>query len=126
MFRDRRRGLRRTYQIGEFISSEEEGLVNVKPNILYRWKPSKDIMVQHSPSIRFFEELARHTGLSQSEINRDLAQKKDILNYMVKNNIRSLEEVGKILSNFYIDPDSIADMIKKRYSPLKVLKKKKV
>ncbi len=113
MFRDRRKGIRRTYQIGEFIATEEGGKVGVKPNILYRWKPTTDTMVQHSPSLRLFEELSRHTGLSQSEINKELKIKKQILDYLVKNNIRSLEEVGKVINNYYLDPDFVIGSISK-------------
>src|SRR3989338_6086893 len=68
MFRDRRKGIRRAYQIGEFITSEEEGRISCKPNILYRWKPSNDTMVTHADSLRLFEQLSRHTGMSMQEI----------------------------------------------------------
>ena len=122
MFRDRRRGIRRTYQIGEFITSEEGGRITVKPNILYRWKPSTDTIVQHSPSLRLFEELSRHTGLSQAEINSDIKTKKNILDYLVKNNIRKLEDVGKMINHYYLDPDFIIDIANKNSKPDKFLK----
>ncbi len=122
MFRDRRRGIRRTYQIGEFITSEEGGRITIKPNILYRWKPSTDTIIQHSPSLRLFEELSRHTGLSQAEINSDIKTKKNILDYLVKNNIRKLEDVGKMINHYYLDPDFIIDIANKNSKPDKFLK----
>jgi len=121
MFRERRRGIRRTHQIGEFIASEESGGIAVKPNILYRWKPSNDTIVQHSQSTRLFEELSRHTGLSQAEINNDLKTKKKILDYLVKNNIRSLDDVGRIINLYYLDPDFVIDMVNKNAKPDKLL-----
>lgn len=113
MFRDRRRGIRRTYQIGEFITSEEAGRITVRPNILYRWKLSTDTMVQHSPSLRLFEELSRHTGLNQAEINKDIKSKKAILDHLVKNNIRRLEDVSKVMNGYYLDPDFVIDAVNK-------------
>ena len=113
MFRDRRRGIRRIYQIGEFISTEETGRITVKPNMLYRWKPSTDTVVQHSPSLRLFEDLSRHTGLSQSEINKDLKIKKEILDYLVKTKLRSLEQVGDVMNKYYLDPDYVIKMVNK-------------
>jgi flagellar protein FlaI len=113
MFRDRRKGIRRIYQVGEFITTEEAGKIGVKPNILYRWKPSTDSIVQHSPSLRLFEALSRHTGMSQSEINKELKIKKAILDYLVKNKIRSLEEVGKAMNQYYIDPDVVMNAVNK-------------
>ncbi|MBW2981015.1 Flp pilus assembly complex ATPase component TadA [Candidatus Woesearchaeota archaeon] len=122
MFRDRRRGIRRTFQIGEFIASEESGKVSVRPNIMYRWKPSTDTIVQHAHSIRFFEELSRHTGLSQSEINKDLKTKKKILDYLVKNNIRSLHDVGRVMNQYYLDTDFVVSQVNKNSKPDKLLK----
>ena len=34
MFRDRRRGLRRVFQVGEFLPTVEEGVARIRPNIL--------------------------------------------------------------------------------------------
>jgi archaeal flagellar protein FlaI len=123
MFRERRRGIRRTYQVGEFITSEESGKVYVKPNILYRWKASTDSMVTHSQSLRLFEDLSRHTGLSHNEINADLKTKKNILNYLVKNKIRKLAEVGKIMDLFYVDEDFLEKSVNKNIRPSILLNK---
>lgn len=122
MFRDRRRGLRRIYQLGEFIPSEEGGKHAVKPNILYRWKPTTDKLVQHSESVRLFEDLSRHTGLSQSEINKDLKTKIKILEWMIKNNIREISKVGKIMNEYYLNADFLIDRVNKDSKPDKLLK----
>ncbi|MEM4641355.1 MAG: ATPase, T2SS/T4P/T4SS family [Candidatus Pacearchaeota archaeon] len=101
MFRDRRRGIRRVYQVAEWIP-EESDKYGVKPNILYRWEPASDKIIKHSESMRLLEDLSRHTGLSFSEINRDLATKKELLNYLVKNNIRDMNSIGKIIQDYYL------------------------
>ena len=111
MFRDRRRGLRRVFQIGEFLPTMEEGTTNIKPHILYRWKPATDEMVEHSTSARLFEELSRHTGMTLSQIEKDLMKKKAILDWMVKNNIRHVDQVGELIKNYYLDPDSILEKV---------------
>jgi len=79
MFRDRRRNIRRIYQIGEFIPSEEAGKPTVKPNILYRWRPREDKIVKHVESLRLFEEIGSHTGMNQEEIVQDLKIKSEIV-----------------------------------------------
>lgn len=105
MFRDRRKGIRRLYQVGEYIESEEgRGL---RPNILYRWKPISDEIVPHSKSLRIFDNLSSRTGLSQLEIIKDLEHKRKILNWMVKKNIRSVDEVGTIFNKYYINPEDV-------------------
>ena len=111
MFRDRRRGIRRVFQMGEFIPSEEEGLPTVRPNILYRWKPMTDEIVEHSSSIRLFEELSRHTGMTLSQIDQDILIKSKILDWMVKSNVRYVDDVGEVIRKYYIDTDSVVEMI---------------
>jgi len=122
MFRDRRRGLRRVHQIGEFILSEEAEKQTVRPNILYRWKPANDKIVQHSESVRLFEDISRHTGLDQSEINKDLALKTRILNWMVNNSIRGVNNVGKVMNEYYLNTDFLVDIVSKNSKPDKLFR----
>ncbi|MBI2140377.1 CpaF family protein [Candidatus Woesearchaeota archaeon] len=122
LLRDRKKGTRRTFQVGEFIVSEEGGSITVSPNILYRWKPANDAIVAHSPPARLFEEISRHTGMSQEDISRDLLMKQRILKYMVKNNIRSLHDVGKLLHRYYTDIDFVENIVKKDGPPDKLTK----
>ncbi len=107
MFRDRRRGIRRAYQIGEFVSGFEEGREIVKPNLLYRWKPETDTFVKHASSLRLFEDLTRHTGMTLQEISKDVAEKKKILDWMVATNLRDVESVGKLMHDYYLDPEEV-------------------
>lgn len=122
MFRDRRKGIRRIFQLGEFLSTEEEGKVKVRSNILFRWKPTTDEVVKHAESLRFFEELNRHTGMTQSEISSDLKSKEKILNWLVKHNIRSIQNIGKIMRTYYLDPEVIVKAANKNINPETFLK----
>jgi len=112
MFRDRRTGIRRLYQVGEFLVNEDKD-TTVKPNILYRWKPLKDEIVAHSASVKFFEDLSRHTGMSQPELNKEISERKKILEAMVKNNIRQIDQVGQIMKEFYINKDELLKLVNK-------------
>lgn len=123
MFRDRRKGIRRIYQVGEFLVEGEGGETKIKANMLYRWKPSTDRIVPHSGSLKLFEELSRHTGMTQREINSNLAEKKLILNWLVKNNIRQVNDVGKIMNDYYLDKDFVLGVANKNLNKEKILKK---
>lgn len=114
MFRDRRRGLRRIYQLGEFIGGEQEsGKLTMHGNIIYRWKPSTDEIVKHAESIKLFEEISRHTGFNQNEIDKDLKEKVSILDWMVKKNIRSVEEVGYVMHLYYSNSEGLIKKVNK-------------
>lgn len=99
MFRDRRRVIRRLYQIGEFLVEENE---EIRPNILYRWKPTDDTFVPHAESIRLFEDLNLHTGMTIQELTQDLKEKNKILRDMVKKNLRTVDQVGEIMNKYYV------------------------
>jgi len=116
-FRDRRAGVRRTYQLGEFIITESENKIDVKANIMYRWKPSIDKIVPHAEGIRFFEELSRHTGFNKEEIDENLQMRKDILNWMVKHKVKGVDSVGAIMNQYYMNKETLLKYVKEDTSP---------
>jgi len=101
MFRDRKKGIRRVSQIAEFESEAESS----DANIIYRWLPEEDKIVKHEESSRFFEDISRITGMSQLEIDKNLQEKKEILEWMIKNKIRYLNDFGKIMNLYYTNKD---------------------
>ena len=109
MFRDRRKGIRRVYQVSEFIAGEDR----VSPNILYRWLVETDEQVRHSNSLVFLEELSRHTAMSQREINNDLDEKKNILKWLIKNRLRSFRQIGKVMNLYYTNKNLLSEIIRK-------------
>jgi archaeal flagellar protein FlaI len=113
MFRNRRLNVRRVYQIGEYLPTEDDGQSKVKPHLVYRWKASTDELIEHNKAIRLFEELSRHTGLSENEINADILQKQKILDWMVKKDIRSVQSVGAIMHLYYLDPKKVITVVNK-------------
>jgi len=121
MFRDRRKGIRRTYQISEFVSSEGEEENEIKPNIIYRWKPSIDKVVKHLPSVRLFEQLGTFTGFTENEINKEVLQRKKILEWMIKKNVRNVQDVGKVMREYYLNRDVFLKLINKNPDAKKIL-----
>jgi archaeal flagellar protein FlaI len=109
MFRDRRRGIRRMLQMAEFEASKDDA----KANILFRWSAEDDKIVRHSESFRFYEDLGRHTGMTIPEINRNLEEKKKILQWLIKNNIRGLDEFGKIMNLYYRNKPLVLQAVSK-------------
>ena len=97
MFRDRRRGIRRVLQIAEI---EVEG-DNAKANTLYRWSAETDSLVKHSKSSKFFEDISRHTSMSENEINKEIQIKKKIIEWLIKNKVRSLDDLGMAINLYY-------------------------
>lgn len=122
-FRDRRKGIRRTFQVGEFIPEETDKGIEIKANIIYRWKPSTDKIVPHADPIRFYEELSRITGFSESEIDEDLKFRRKVIDWMVKQEIKGIRNIGKIMTEYYYNKENFKDIVEKDLSPKKILNK---
>lgn len=113
-YRDRRRGLRRTLEIAEFLPGSQDEKVDI--NYLYRWRPRSDTFEKDSQSIRVVEDLNLHTGMTINEIEEDLQQKQDILQWMLDNNIKDVNKVGHIMRIYYKYPKLLVDTINDRGS----------
>ncbi len=109
LFRDRKKGIRRVLQVAELIVDENK----VTPNILYRFKPSEDKIIEHAKSLKFYDEVTRYTGMSYQDIVKDLAKRKGILMWMVKNEIRSITEISKVMTLYYSDEKKLLDVVNK-------------
>ena len=109
MFRDRRKGIRRIFQVAEFEVGEDRA----EANLIYRWIPEEDRIVKHSETSRFFEDLSRNTGMSQNEIAENLEEKKKILEFLVKKNIRGIEDFGRVMNLYYTNKEKLIEVMNK-------------
>ncbi len=117
-YRDRTTGKRRTYEISEVMSGAENA---VSLNTVYRWRPRSDKFEKYAESTRVFEELALHTGMTNAELAKDIAAKKDILDWMVERNVRSVDMVGEVVSRYYDSPEDIHKAVSKKATVAKIL-----
>jgi flagellar protein FlaI len=119
-FRDRRRNLRRTLEIAEIPEGSGEGIL--EPNIIYRWRPRTDTWEKVGEPIRFYKELNLHTGMTKEQIEKDNKKRQVILKWMAKNKITQIDEVGKIFSLYYSNPEEIYEIALKNLSKKEGLK----
>ncbi len=108
MFRDRKRGIRRVFQVAEFMPGKEK----ITANILHRWVPETDQFVPHNQSLALFDELGRHTGMSEREIKEDMQKKIKIFEWILRNNLRDLKSIGIIMNLYYTDRERLYSIIK--------------
>jgi archaeal flagellar protein FlaI len=104
-FRNRRSGFRRTFQIAEVTS---EGA----PNVLLQYDPKKDILVNKNKSKSLFGTLELYTGMTPKEINADLKAKQTVLNYLTSMDIKAVDSVGRVMAEYYTNPDYLFKHVK--------------
>lgn len=110
--RDRRTGIRKVYQVAEVLPAGETGAQTAtKINILYRMRPDGTI-VAHDPSVRVFDTLRMHTGMTDKEMLADIEEKMYVLEYMLKKNIDDVNVVGKTIAEYYFDKDNFIKKMK--------------
>ena len=58
-------------------------------------------------------ELQVQTGFTPQEINQDLREKSNILSWLVKKNVDSVDDIGKVVATYYTDKNKLFQFIKK-------------
>ncbi|MFB6294303.1 MAG: ATPase, T2SS/T4P/T4SS family, partial [Candidatus Nanohaloarchaea archaeon] len=121
MYRDRRENIRRVMQLSEVLAEHRGDETTLSPNVMYRWRSEEDEIVKQNDSSKLFEQLKMHAGLSRQGIQERLAERKDILQWMVDNDIDTVDRVGRVVAEFYQDPDRIVDAVEDDDDPDNVL-----
>ncbi|MGC8812772.1 MAG: ATPase, T2SS/T4P/T4SS family, partial [Candidatus Aenigmatarchaeota archaeon] len=117
MHRDRRKGIRRVFQLSEIIPSER----GVQLNTLFRWRVDKDEIIPFKTSMRIMDDLKLYTGMTDQEISQELAERQMVIDWMVRHNINTVNTVGFVISEYYSEPEKIISAIKTNISPERLL-----
>jgi flagellar protein FlaI len=105
-FRNRRFNIRRVLEFTEISK-------NGKLNTLYRWEVKSDKTKGIGKMDRLADLLYLYAGMEEKEIEENVNEKIDVLDWMVKNNYYGVDEVGEIVSNYYLNPDEVLEYVKK-------------
>ncbi len=105
-YRNRRTGIRRTFQIAEVLK-------NGKPKVLFQLNTKKDVIEIVNESKKIFDEIQLFAGLSKSEILKDLKEKEKVLKWMVKYDINTVDNVGKIMAEYYTNKAELMKYVNK-------------
>jgi archaeal flagellar protein FlaI len=109
-FRNRRTGVRRTFQIAEILP-------DAKSNLLLQYDAKTDILKKSNKSKSLIDTLQLYTGNSKKEIDRLLKDKSDVLSYLVKNDLSGVDQVGRVMAEYYTNKNSLMKLIKANKVP---------
>ncbi len=111
MFRDRKKNIRRAMQVSEVVTDYLGQEAEVEANILYQWHSRSDEIKKKEKSQKIMEKLNLHAGLTEDEVKQSIQDRTEILEWMVEEEVNSVDTVGKVIAEFYQDEDRIADLI---------------
>ncbi|PKP53973.1 MAG: secretion protein [Candidatus Altiarchaeales archaeon HGW-Altiarchaeales-3] len=118
-YRNRRTGIRRTFEIAELVKKPGGGLPDL--NVVYQWNPTTDYVEAKNPSIRLKEELEEFVGITDREITANLEDKTKILKWMFEHEVMDIASVGKIIAEYYRDTNIVMQVVNKNKDPLELL-----
>ncbi|MDD5339828.1 MAG: type II/IV secretion system ATPase subunit [Candidatus ainarchaeum sp.] len=105
-FRHRRFNIRRVLEFAEITNQN-------KANVLYRWDVKTDKTRSTGKMTRLVDTLSLYAGIEEKEIGEDIEEKTNVLNWLVKNNYDDVDQVGQIVSHYYIEPEEVLDAVSK-------------
>lgn len=117
MHRDRRKNTRRLLEIAELIPATGLEEIRIELNTIFKWSPSSDKIVQWGKAHRVSKDIKLFSGMSDEEMQANLNDKKLILNWLVKKQVKDINKVGRIISDYYKEPEKIIKMAKKNENP---------
>ena len=110
VYRDRRKGIRKVFEVAEIVPGTAGKEFEL--NYLYRWNPRSKKFLKVNESRRIMDELELHTGMSREEIEGDIKEKEMILDWMLRNRIMSLDDVGAVMDEYYRSRETLLDKVK--------------
>ena len=112
-YRQRRTGIRRTYEVAEI--TPEENKMNL--NVIYKWNARDDKLERVGNFIRLVDELTMHTGMTINEIETDISEKKQILDFALEHKIDKVNSIGSLIAEYYKNRSELMDEISKNKVP---------
>jgi len=110
-YRNRRSGIRRTFQISEILP-------DAKPNVLVQLDIKSGKLNHINKSKSLIGTIELFTGMKRNETNRLLKDKEEVLKWLVKQNINTVDTVGRAMAEYYTNKDNLMRFVKKN-KPLK-------
>jgi flagellar protein FlaI len=106
--RDRRRNIRRTFEISEIIPGAAGTLAT---NRLFIWRPRTDSFEKVNEPRRYIEEINLYTGMTEREIVKDIEERKKILEWMTRKGYFELDKISTVARYYYNMYDELMEKV---------------
>ncbi|MGA9138839.1 MAG: ATPase, T2SS/T4P/T4SS family, partial [Methanocella sp.] len=104
--------VRRNMKLVE-INDLDPNTRNIRTNDVYVWNSGTDRFDKVGES-RILAEIAQRRAWSRKEIQTEIMHRQQVLEYMVKNNIRDFHQVAAIIQAYSVKPDRVLDKLQIR------------
>lgn len=108
MYRPEGGSIRRITEVAEVVGMEEG---NVQLNRVFEWNSVTDKVEYVGIASQTLREIAELRAISINEIEEEIERRRLVLEYLADENVRSIDEVGHYINEYYRDPDGVLDSI---------------
>ncbi|MFP4188865.1 MAG: type II/IV secretion system ATPase subunit, partial [Halobacteriales archaeon] len=102
--------VRRNMKLVEIIGIDPKTR-NIRTDDIFQWNAETDTFVRTGNS-RALQNIKQSRGWTDEELERELDKRREVLQYMLDNEIDGYEDVSKIIQSFIIDPDRVLNQIR--------------
>lgn len=108
MYRPEGGSIRRITEVAEVVGMEEG---NVQLNRVFEWNNVTDKVEYIGIASQTLRSLSELRGVSITEVEEEIEKRRLVLEYMADKNIRSIDEVGQFISDYYKDSDELLERV---------------
>ena len=105
-FRHRRLNIRRVLEFSEVTKGGEA-------NTIFRWDLKSDKMKNVGKMTTPHQYAKLYAGMDEKEIQKDIEEKMGVLDWMVKKDYYEVDQVGELVSNYYLNQENLLDAVRK-------------
>jgi flagellar protein FlaI len=102
------RRVRRTKEIVEVVGLDPHTR-EILTNEVFTWNPARD-KFEFSGVSYVLERIQLERNMGESDMARELQQRREIVEWMVRKNIRDLQSVGAIIVQYYKEPEALLSL----------------
>jgi flagellar protein FlaI len=103
------RRVRRAKQVVEIIGLDPH-TGELLTNEVFRWIPATDEF-EFSGKSYILEKVMVRTNMSKPQIMEELKNRKDVLDWLVENDIRAHMDVAKVIMEYYLRPEEVVRQV---------------
>src|SRR5437879_5256368 len=105
------KSVRRMINVAEVVGLDPT-TKDVLTNDVFKWSPKSDTFVFYGRSYALENIMKRH-GYRHEEVMEELNNRRMVLEWMVRNNVRDFKDVVEIIRPYYLNPQQLLDRVKR-------------
>jgi flagellar protein FlaI len=105
------KSVRRMVNVAEVVGLDPT-TKDVLTNDVFKWNPKSDTFVFYGRSYVLENIMKRH-GFKHEEVMEELNNRRMVIEWMVRNNVRDFKDVVEVIRTYYLNPQQLLDRVKR-------------